>query len=250
MSTILKALRRLEDQKAETAERPLRDEVVIQPPRRAPPSGLAVALTAFVAFAVVGGLLSWLLQGEPAAAPEPPAVAAAPAASEPAEPAADALGAAPVSRAADFGGAGDAEAFEDADDFQIVRPDPAAAPRPLAPQPLPKLGDDRDTLAAPPAPLARPSKYEQFARRPVVEQVDEEPPAERVAPPPSPVRVDRTQWHPAPERRVAWVEVEEMGTLREVREGERVGPYVVREIEPAGVLFSDGEVEVRREVGR
>jgi hypothetical protein len=64
------------------------------------------------------------------------------------------------------------------------------------------------------------------------------------------VRVERTQWHPSPERRVAWVEVEGMTALREVREGERVGPYVVREIEPAAVLFADGNVELRREVGR
>ena len=37
--------------------------------------------------------------------------------------------------------------------------------------------------------------------------------------------------------------------MREVREGERVGPYLVREIEPAAVTFSNGQVELRREVG-
>ena len=64
------------------------------------------------------------------------------------------------------------------------------------------------------------------------------------------MRVERTQWHPSPERRVAWVEVEGMTALREVREGERVGPYVVREIEAAAVLFADGNAVLRREVGR
>jgi hypothetical protein len=63
------------------------------------------------------------------------------------------------------------------------------------------------------------------------------------------VRVTRTQWHPDPDRRIAWVEVEGKTALREVREGERIGPYLVREIEPAAVLFSEGSVEVRREVG-
>jgi hypothetical protein len=66
----------------------------------------------------------------------------------------------------------------------------------------------------------------------------------------SPVHVERTQWHPSPDRRVAWVEVEGTTALREVREGERIGPYVVRSIEPAAVLFSEGSMRVRREVGR
>ena len=88
--------------------------------------------------------------------------------------------------------------------------------------------------------------------QPAEPKIDDEEIETEAAPAPrgAAVHVDRTQWHPTPERRVAWVEVEGASSLREVREGERIGPYVVRQIEPAAVVFSEGSVQVRREVGR
>ena len=226
MSTILKALRRLEEQKSAATPRPLRDEVVLVPARRRSRRGPVVAVAAAFAFALVGGGLVWFFDRAPVevaeqvAAPAPaPDVAAAPAPAPivpvPASP----------------------------PDFAVVRPGaqeqqgPAAAPRePTAPE------YDEVVVERPSAAAAMPEVEPGF--------VDADVPTARVARSQSPVRVERTQWHPSPERRVAWVEVEGMTALREVREGERVGPYVVREIEPAAVLFTDGSVELRREVGR
>lgn len=215
MSTILKALRRLEAQKSAATPRPLRDEVVLVPTRRRSRRGLVVAIAAAFAFALVGGGLVWLFDRAPVEVAEQVATSA-------------------------------------------PAPDVAAAP---APAPILAAAEERATEVTVSAPVepATPEYDEVVVERPSavapmpeVEPglVDEDVPTARVARRQSPVRVERTQWHPSPERRVAWVEVEGMTALREVREGERVGPYVVREIEPAAVLFADGSVELRREVGR
>ena len=71
MSTILKALRRLEEQKSAASPRPLRDEVVLTPTRRRSRRGLVVALVAAFAFVVLGGAAVWLLDRAPATEPAP-----------------------------------------------------------------------------------------------------------------------------------------------------------------------------------
>jgi hypothetical protein len=245
MSTILKALRRLEEQKSEAAARPLRDEVVLAPTRRAAHGAPLRVVVAGAALAFAGAALFLALRREPApepdaadAMPTPPAVAAAPPADTvtvaAAPKAPDAL--VPVPAAPQ--------------DFEIVRPDPTAAPRPLAPPPLPTI---QDAVAAAPPPEAAPTSRRSAAGAALPEYVEEPledtPEPKAAAHAPAPVHVARTLWHPSPERRLAWVEVEGQTALREVREGERVGPYVVREIEPAAVTFADGNVEMRREVG-
>jgi hypothetical protein len=63
------------------------------------------------------------------------------------------------------------------------------------------------------------------------------------------LRVERTVWHPIAERRVALIEFDQSAEHREIREGDAVGPLVVSEIEPSGVVFVHGGVEVRRRVG-
>ena len=215
MSTILKALRRLEAQKSAATPRPLRDEVVLVPTRRRSRRGLVVAIAAALAFALVVGGLVWLFERAPVEVAEPVGTTA-------------------------------------------PAPDVAAAP---APAPIPAAAEERATEVTVSEPLepAIPEYDEVVVERPSAVApmpeaepglVEEDVPMARVARRQSPVRVERTQWHPSPERRVAWVEVEGVTALREVREGERVGPYVVREIEPAAVLFADGSVELRREVGR
>jgi hypothetical protein len=246
MSTILKALRRLEEQKSEAAARPLRDEVVLAPTRRATRGAPLRVVVAGVALSFAAAALFFALRHEPVnepevadAAPTPAPVAAAPpadtitVAAAPAPPTPDTV--VPVPPAPR--------------DFEIVRPDPNAAPRPLAPPPLPTI---RDAVAEAP-PAEAPGSQRPGARSAVPEYVEEpleEAPEPKVAAHGSaPVRVARTLWHPSPDRRLAWVEVEGQTALREVREGERIGPYVVREIEPAAVTFADGNVELRREVG-
>ncbi len=251
MSTILKALRRLEEQKSAAKPRPLRDEVVLVPARRRSHRGLVVAVAAAFAFALVGGGLVWLFDRAPlevvaqieASAP-PPDVAAAPESVLAAEE--ERVTEVTVSSPAPIEGAVQQPIVPvpaSPPDFAVVRPGTQEQPERVA-APVEPAAAEYGEIA-----VERPSAA---APLPEVESgtVDADVPTARVARSPSPVRVERTQWHPSPERRVAWVEVEGVTALREVREGERVGPYVVREIEPAAVRFSDGSVELRREVGR
>lgn len=255
MSTILKALRRLEDKKADAAQRPLKDEVVVGAARRRSRRGLGPAIVAGLALAFAGIALLWALDPDAdfAAAPTP-AVSAPPSPAQGTPP-----------EAASF--TPGEEAYEDdgTPDFEIVRPDPNAAPRALTPPPLPRLDDEapRRRAAAAETPPSRRHEdapvYEPTPERvaepesglPVYEEEPfyDEPAPVVAAKPRASVRVARTQWHPDPDRRLAWVEVPGSVAMREVREGERIGPYVVREIEPAAVLFADGGVEVRREIG-
>jgi hypothetical protein len=246
MSTILKALRRLEEQKADAAPKPLRDEVVLAPSRgRRSRRGLGLALAAGLALAITGALAIAFVElaptPEPAPIELPPAVSASPE-SEAVAPAVEPE----TARAPEA-----ADPHEGADpDFDIVRPDPAAAARALTPTPLPRIVDE-PRAPSPSRAMPEPAELPAEEELPVYEEEPlEEAPAPRVARPGTAVRVARTQWHPSPERRIAWVEVEGSTALREVRQGERVGPYVVREIEPAGVVLVDGGVELRREVGR
>jgi hypothetical protein len=248
MSTILKALRRLEEQKSEGAARPLRDEVVLAPRRIAARSATARVIVAGVVLACAGAALVFALRtepeqsAEPFAAPTPPEVAAAP---PPAAPTVTVAAPAPTPTPRVVVPVPPAP-----QDFEIVRPDPTAAARPLAPPPLPMIGEEEILADVPPTHPTRPSVIRPPAPEEYVEEPLEEAPEPRVAKPAAAaLHVARTLWHPSPERRLAWVEVEGQTAMREVREGERVGPYIVREIEPAAVTFSNGQVELRREVG-
>jgi hypothetical protein len=63
------------------------------------------------------------------------------------------------------------------------------------------------------------------------------------------LRVEGTVWHPIAERRVATIEFERNAERREIHEGDAVGPLVVSEIEPSGVVFVHDGVEIRRRIG-
>lgn len=269
MSTILKALRRLEDQKTAGAPRPLRDEVVLagRRPRRRLRLGAAAGITVLIVAVLVG--LWWVEFERGRGADDAAASASVPLAEiAPAQddaPTRISVAAAP--QAAGFDRRHEALPVpEPPPDFQVVRPDGSRAP--VRPPPLPSVAEEA------PAPVAAQPR---LAPVPVVPRYQDEVPAheadavlyeddvyseeddwvaEEVAPAVPVaraavgVRVERTEWHPTPGLRVAWVEVDGATALREVREGERVGPYVVRAIEPAAVLFADGSVQVRREVGQ
>jgi hypothetical protein len=72
----------------------------------------------------------------------------------------------------------------------------------------------------------------------------------RVAPAGLPeITVVRTAWHPKPERRSAKVRIVETDELVTVREGDEVEGLVLQEITPSAVVFSAGDVEIRRRVG-
>jgi len=250
MSTILKALRRLEEQKSAASPRPLRDEVVLVSARRRPRSGAVVALVAALGFAVLGGALVWLLDREPGTTAEPIAaiapavdVAAAPAGAPIAAPNPDRVTTVTVAAPAPIATAVQPPTVPAAlPDFEVVRPRVQSLRAPAVPVAETAAEQDGEVAVAHPSTAARLPDTEPG-------RVDEAIPASRVARTHTPVRVERTQWHPSPSLRVAWVEVEGVTALREVREGERVGPYVVREIEPAAVLFADGGAVLRREVG-
>lgn len=63
------------------------------------------------------------------------------------------------------------------------------------------------------------------------------------------VSVERTSWHPKPERRSARVRVRETGEVLSLGEGDYVGGMIVEEITPSSVLFEAGGVEIRRRIG-
>jgi len=62
------------------------------------------------------------------------------------------------------------------------------------------------------------------------------------------IYVTRTTWHPDPTRRQAVVRVDDDKTLLKLREGDAVGPLVVKEIRPSGVLFVGNGVEIQTRI--
>ncbi|MDJ0846903.1 MAG: hypothetical protein QNK04_00840 [Myxococcota bacterium] len=104
-----------------------------------------------------------------------------------------------------------------------VAPEPA---RPVAPEPR----------AVPPAPAPKPAPAEAAPApiaRPVVPSV----------------RVRETRWHPDAARRMAVVELDSDGSVREVHEGDPVGALLVTKIEPSAVVFDHDGLELRRRIG-
>ena len=63
------------------------------------------------------------------------------------------------------------------------------------------------------------------------------------------LRVERTEWHPSPHRRVAVVELDGSGDPLRLREGDVVGALVVGEIQPSAVTFYHEGLELHRRVG-
>jgi hypothetical protein len=258
MSTILKALRRLEEQKSAATQRPLRDEVVLAPGRKSRRGGLVVAIAAAIAFALVGAALVALFDRVPEADPRSaqvpiaePDVAAPPAADSGVavaddETVTEVTVASPEAKQRGIQVPPVVPIPAAEPDFEIVRPE--SKPRPFIPSmqvdPMPARDD-----AGSARPNAAPQRVAEpnFVEEGVVQEEADAAPATGGG---VSVHVARTQWHPSPDRRIAWIEVDGAAAPREVHEGERIGSYVVREIQPAAVLFSEGGVSLRREVGR
>ena len=258
MSTILKALRRLEHDRSARSGRPLRQEVASAPearPRRWP------LLIAAVVCGIAAGPLALVVWTEllpRTGAPESPAALVPSVASE-------ALAAAPSM-------AREAAARS--------LPSEAVETLPLPESPAPVVPDERVVeefvAEAPPAPivssdvemLKRPAPDPRIAAlpddvparpagprpgsvrpRPSPKRalVAERPPVS--TPPPPALRVERTEWHPSPQRRVAVVELDGSGDPLRLHEGDVVGALVVGEIQPSTVTFYHEGIELHRRVG-
>jgi hypothetical protein len=266
LSTILKALRRLEQGKAAERERPLRDAVAEAEPE-APASRSRLVLFALAGLAAGVGLSAWLLR-----APEEPSPAVAGLGEAP--PAASAERAIPAAPPAE------AVAIRVAEAPASVDAPPPTGPIAVAPpaDPPPRL----DSFPAPPidptpkrvvriapSPTAPPAELPlggdgavsgaveggAVSRRgeepPVREDVRSAPALPRPAPraPAVEVSVVRTVWHPKSERRTALLAAPGDESPREYREGDRVGALVLLRIEPSGVVFDREGVELRRGIG-
>ncbi|MCG8590743.1 MAG: hypothetical protein MJE66_15740 [Proteobacteria bacterium] len=255
MSTILKALRRLEDDKRTRSGRSLREDVT-QPgsagPGRAAWRALVFVAVLSLALGVGATTAYWWLG--PNDLPVLPAVAASPRPAPPAlRPPPPAPSAAPQEAPAfDRAPARAVPAPEIAEpDVALIERVPAEPPR-FAPR-LPA-----DELPNPPLAPRRASPAPAVARAP--DPVDDLRSESAIVPPRAPVPVirraavpavvvTRTVWHPNPERRLAVVTIEGRSTPLELREGDAASGLVVLEIEPSGVLFRHGDVEIQRGVG-
>jgi hypothetical protein len=270
MSTILKALRRLEREKSAQEGRPLKDEVTAAPAagsRRGFPL-LALLIAAGALGLGLGASLLWLWPRENAApqVAEVPEVAKAPQVAKappvakppraprragsvpaPPAPAAPALPApAPVASVASA--PPPPVAALAAPVAVVSRPEP-----PRAIEPAPPIPEKPEAMPAKPAPPERGS-LPPFARRqaPAAAEPPPSAPVARVAKVaradvPS-VLVSSTVWHPQRDRRLAVVTLEG-GAARELHEGDAIGSLVVSEIGPSGVVFLHDGVELRRRVG-
>lgn len=282
MSTILKALRRLEDDRTSHGDRTLREQVAAArtpAEQRRWPFFLIFALV--VAGVAAGGAF-WLGGGTDAA--DAPELAQAAPGEAPAK--RDRPGASAVKRGPPINlQERRASARPSRPARQVARTParPARTPSASAAPELPAaaLASPVEVVKRPPPPPRLPDPDvepveevvaarapEPRAERPVVVAAAPSPPRPAAAPPvkaePSPeqvravkpsrpalpdVRVERTVWHPVAERRVAVVAFEGDGP-REIHEGDAVGSLVVGEIEPSGVVFVHEGTEVRRGVGQ
>jgi hypothetical protein len=329
LSTILKALRRLEEEKAATEEpRPLREQIARAPStvRSRSTGWIAAAIALVLGIGTGGGVIWWLFGGERA---NTSAVASAPVVPAPSAPAplspvppvpAPAAPAQPiVPGPPNEAFASDVEIVERPDalprlaDSEPVQPGPVSpalgaqrpvesssaaerarqaalaeyraaerARRGLPPEvvpPSPPQPAEPSIAAAPPvptpvpvaqepppepmaAPVAKPAAPPVPDRPPVVaaaKPAAAKPPAPRAAvqeasrPPPPPsiaVSVEKTQWHPLADRRIAWLRVPGETDSQRVVEGDIVDGLIVSAIEPSGVVFERNGEKIRRVLGK
>jgi hypothetical protein len=327
LSTILKALRRLEEEKAATGEpRPLREQIASAPPSslRGRRTGWIAAVVALVlGVATGGGAIWWLFGRTPAPiqiaaanppAPAPPAAAPPVHAIEPGPPEQgfdsdvemvdrpDALprladsepvapgpiqprpgsvrpvensAAAERARQAALAEYNAAERARRGLPAEVIPPAPPQPPDTVAAQPEPspvtpdvaQAAPPEPSPVAPPAPVApapavKPEPKAEVAHaapkpapKPAAARpaLPKEAPAREPAPPPPTavaVSVEKTQWHPLADRRIAWLNVPGESEPHRVVEGDVVDGLIVSKIEPSGVVFDrDGE-KIRRGLGK
>ena len=289
MSTILKALDRLErDQKRGEIDRPLREEVSMrtEPQPSSRERGRPRALWALLLLPLLAvGVGTWYAGGfaspEDAAFPAVAAPSSPPAPPRFVPPPTTPERVATVAPAASQAQPSGARAV--APQLATVSVEASADPAPAAPIALataelsaaalesevalidphrssqrePKR--DRVVAVTPPAvepeprtaPAPARTKTAMRAEPPAAARIPEvsSPPPAIAKPAPPHILVSRTVWHPLAERRLAFVEVDRVGKPVRVREGDSLGPLLVRKIEPSGVIFVHDGAELRRGLG-
>jgi hypothetical protein len=248
MSTILKALRRLEEERSARSARALRDDVVA-PGRAAPARTVAARRSrrAWLQGAAAGlalAAIAWAFWPRAEAPPAAPAASAPPpVASAPPAPAAFAP-LPPVAAPSLQSVAPEAPQPEPLDaPAAAVAPSPATPPAPARIAVSRAAAEsERERMRA-----AERRRVEDAAAAAPAPAAEEEPVVVRPRSGPE-ITVARTIWHPAPERRVAVVEPPG-GARREVHEGDTVDDYRVVRIEPSGVVFERDGVERLRKIG-
>ncbi len=253
MSTILKALQRLDEEKRAQAGRSLEEQVIARggakrpAPRARSPLLVVVALAAVV---LLGAGAWWLRSSRPTSAlaahapqqpepglhPVPASLEGAPLAGAPLEEAPEAEPVPPPVAVVE------APRATPAHHEAIARPAPA--PEPAVEPPPPAAAAPPVAPAPAPAPKAAPVPAVAVAEP---EPAAAEPEVATIAPRPE-VWVERTQWHPTPERRRALVRLAG-DQPRELAEGDAIGALVIREIQPSGVVFLFQGEEFRRGLG-
>jgi hypothetical protein len=256
VSTILKALRRLEREKQPEPGKALRDEVVAflpgEPQEPRPDRTLWWVGAGGVAILVLG--LLWLAAGEreretgarsavaPAERPEAIAPAPAPAEEAPAVPV-------PVAEVPSL-------RTPNTPHPALAAPEPPSSPTVArVVEPSSSAGAraaERAEPGARPYRLPDPEPLQAFAA-PVPEAA---PPAEAVeraaepaAPPAPEAHVESTTWHPDPSRRRVVVSAGGRAAVT-LREGDAIGELVVLRVEPSGVVFLYQGREITRRVGQ
>jgi len=313
VSTILKALQRLEDEKSANVERSLNEQVVAhRPPPDPERRGLRIGAFAIGGLALAAAAFYFWPAGEETAAEvamEPAPAAAAPeitvevAAEKPRRrrsarpaPAARAqqdsseVEISPVVEIVKFLDAPPADSGESdsgtpaalpksaaplaqagaqrpARRPNVNKPDPQAARGSAQPIPAAKQVADAKPpvtqisgssvpakpVPAPPAPVeiaaVAPKSAPAAATAPIPAAIQE--PARRIvqrAKVPA-FTVEKTIWHPDADRRVAVVKLVDAEEILRLKEGDAVGPLVVKVINPGSVLFGHDEIEIRYNVG-
>ncbi len=277
MSTIMKALKRLEKDRVAERDRPLRDEVLASAPHRGSAGGegisrmiLGAALGVLASAALLGG---WLFWGEDLgtrpveiATPDPPAPPPL-----------------TLAKATTLPAVVEPPAPRPAPPPTLRRPAPAAAPPEVSARPAERVAVISETVKPQTEQVKPPIEP---AASPVKEIRNEEP-LRPAAPEPVPVEVEptleeekflvdalleeaiaaeaerriearqvsvefsvqRTVWHPRAEQREAFIQIPPDESLQRVREGDVIGSAVVLSIEPAAVVLERDGVETRKRVG-
>ncbi|MED5261336.1 MAG: hypothetical protein VX574_02905 [Myxococcota bacterium] len=273
MSTILKALRRLEEDRRREDERSLRDRILSNEPagvERSAGGNFPAAVLGGVgalALLVAGAVTWWVLAGsgsqdsaggfveetapvfreDPVAKPVEvassiglPAVSAPPPAARSAPPeAASPPAPAPVPVSSPEAVEVAASSPGIAEDIGLItrppKPGAAAPDSPVARETAP-------TLSRPRSPEPTPAVQARRSEAPAIQTIERPPMPEFV--------VTRTVWHPEAGRRVAMIRRSGQDAAQAFGEGENLGVLEIVEIQPAGVLFGGDGVEIKRRVGR
>jgi hypothetical protein len=282
VSTILKALQRLEDEKSANSERSLDEQVVA---RQQPPDperrGLKIGIVAIGGFAVAAAaLLFWFTREDPDAdvvmESPPPAVA-------PAAEVAQKVAAEKPRRKGSTRRAPAARAKQDSSEVEVSpvvevvkRLDVASADsavtkraasraearaerrarRSRARKPEPEVAGDTVPVKpalAPPTPVETAvvvPKSDPTTASALIPAAIREPEQEVIQRAEIPtLSVQKTIWHPDADRRVAVVKLADAEEALRLKEGDAIGPLVIKAIKPGSVLFNHDGIEIVYNVG-